>query len=165
VPGRTPRDRLTMLTGMTATADRTGIDEPPAPARPGGSLRRLLTLGFTRFILVGGVSAAIDMGLLWLLHGVLGVWLPVATFTGVAFSFVVNFLLNRRWVFGAAGPAAGQFARYLTLAALNWMLTVLTVTWLTEVVGLYFMLARVLALAVFTVLNFLALRAWVFRAR
>lgn len=148
---------------MTAATDRTVDDELRQPT-PSERVRRLLGSGFVRFVLVGGVSAAIDTGLLWLLHGVLGVWLPVATFAGVSTAFVVNFLLNRWWVFGSASPAGGQLVRYLMLAAVNWGLTVLGVSTLAAA-GTNYLVARLSVLAVLTVLNFIGYRTWVFRDR
>ncbi|MEV0732437.1 GtrA family protein [Polymorphospora sp. NPDC050346] len=126
------------------------------------ALARLLDVGFVRFLAVGGASAALDTGLLWLLHGALGVWLPAATLTAVVAAFVLNFLLNRSWVFVSGGSAGGQFVRYLVLAGLNWVLTVAAVTGLVAL-GAHYLVARVGVLAVLTVLNFVAYRVWVFR--
>jgi putative flippase GtrA len=119
-------------------------------------------MGFVRFVLVGGISAGVDAGLLWLLHGGFGVWLPAATFTGVVSSFGVNFLLNRGWTFGSGAPAGAQLLRYLLLAGTNWLVTVLAVTGLVAL-GLHYLVARFLVLGVMTVVNFLSYRAWVFR--
>ncbi|MEV4755036.1 GtrA family protein [Micromonospora sp. NPDC049559] len=152
---------------MTAAADGT-VAEPGSPtAVPAGgglvaAVRRLLGSGFVRFLLVGGLSAAVDTGLLWLLHGGFGVPVPVATLVGVVTSFVVNFLLNRGWVFAATGSTRGQLVRYLLLAALNWVLTVLSVSALVAV-GVYYLVARLAVLVVLTVLNFVGYRVWVFR--
>ncbi|MEV1288919.1 GtrA family protein [Micromonospora sp. NPDC049679] len=151
---------------MTPPAEQTATARDGAPAgRSGlpGTLRRIVRIGFVRFLVVGGVSAGIDAGLLWLLHGVAGVQLEVATLIAVVSAFVVNFLLNRGWVFGATGTPHGQFARYLTLAALNWILTVVSVSGLVAL-GVHYLVARMAVLAVLTVVNFLAYRSWVFPA-
>ncbi len=112
-------------------------------------------------MVIGGLSAALDTGTLWLLHGVFGVWLPVATFTGVVFAFVFNFLLTRGWVFAARGSAHRQLVRYLLLAAANWAVTVGAVGGLVAL-GANYLHARVAILATMTVVNFLTYRAWVF---
>lgn len=151
---------------MTSAAEQDAPDVPASstrPASPTAPLRQLLRSGPVRFLLVGGGSAAVDTGLLWLLHGAFGVWLPLATFLGVATSNVVNFLLNRNWVFSSSGAAAGQAVRYLLLVGLNWVVTVLAVAGLAGL-GLNYLVARVSVLVVLTVLNFLAYRFWVFRA-
>lgn len=151
---------------MTAAADQSAPDTrmpAAAPVRPPGLVGRLLASGPVRFLLVGGVSAAVDTGLLWLLHGGFGVWLPLATFVGVATSNGVNFLLNRSWVFSSSsGGAGGQLVRYFLLVGLNWLLTVLAVSALVAL-GANYLVARLAVLVVLTAFNFVAYRAWVFR--
>ncbi|WP_329110112.1 GtrA family protein [Micromonospora sp. NBC_01699] len=150
---------------MTTTADQSAPDRrEPASAtdRPTGLVRRLLRTGFVRYLVVGGGSAALDTGLLWLLHGAFEVWLPLATFVGVVTSTGLNFLLNRSWVFASTGGAGGQLVRYLILVGVNWVLTVLMVSALAGL-GLNYLVAKCLALVVLTTLNFLLYRAWVFR--
>jgi putative flippase GtrA len=124
-------------------------------------IRRLLGASLIRYLVTGGLSALIDTGTLWLLHGVLRVWLPAATFTGVLVAFVVNFLLNREWVFAATGSAYRQLVRYLLLAGANWVVTVVAVSGLVGL-GTYYLVARLAVLAVMTLVNFFAYRAWVF---
>jgi putative flippase GtrA len=114
-----------------------------------------------RFLLVGGLSAGIDAGLLVLLHGVLGVWLPLATYLAVATSFVVNFSVNRFWSFHSFHPVGRQLYRYLILAAGNWAFTVAMVTGLVWL-GLHYLVAKAFTLAVAAVLNYIGYRLWVF---
>lgn len=151
---------------MTSAAEQDTSDVPASVTRSGAptaALRQLLRSAPVRFLLVGGGSAAVDTGLLWLLHGAFGVWLPLATFIGVATSNVVNFLLNRNWVFTSGGAAGGQAVRYLLLVGFNWLVTVLAVAGLAGL-GLNYLVARIGVLVVLTVFNFLAYRFWVFRA-
>ncbi|MEV4631132.1 GtrA family protein [Micromonospora sp. NPDC049523] len=150
---------------MTTTADQSTPDtRVPASGstRPSGLVRRLLNTGFVRYLVVGGGSAALDTGLLWLLHGAFNVWLPLATFVGVVTSTGLNFLLNRSWVFSSTGGAGGQLVRYLILVGVNWVLTVLMVAALAGL-GLNYLVAKCVALVVLTTLNFVVYRAWVFR--
>jgi putative flippase GtrA len=138
----------------------TAVASPTPPPR----LRRAAVFfraSLVRFVVTGGLSAAVDTGTLWLLHGVLGVWLPAATFAGVILAFVVNFLLSRGWVFAARGSAYRQLGRYLLLAAANWTITVGAVAGLVGL-GIHYLVARVAILAVMTAVNFVAYRAWVF---
>jgi len=125
-------------------------------------MRVLFEHSLVRFLLIGGASAALDTGVLYLLHGVLGVVLPVATFIAVVAAFGFNFTLNRIWSFGSQSPVAGQFGRYLLLAAGNWVLTVALVTGLSAL-GLHYVVAKIITLAIASALNYVGYRMWVFR--
>ncbi|GII26358.1 hypothetical protein Pme01_59550 [Planosporangium mesophilum] len=115
-----------------------------------------------RFLVSGGAGAAVDGGMLFLLHGKLHVWLPLATFLSVATSYGVNFSLNRFWSFNSVARVGGQMARYLILAAGNWIFNVAMVTGLAAL-GLHYLVAKLITLAVAGALNYVGYRVWVFR--
>ncbi|MFG1839537.1 GtrA family protein [Micromonospora sp. NPDC049175] len=121
----------------------------------------LIAFSLARFVTTGGASFAVDAGTLWVLHGLFDVWLPAATLCGVVLSFVLNFVLNRQWVFAANGSAVRQLRRYLVLAVSNWIITVSSVTALVGL-GAHYLTARIGVLAVMTVVNFTLYRVWVF---
>jgi putative flippase GtrA len=125
-------------------------------------LTALYSHSAVRYLVIGGASAALDAGLLWLLHGVWDVALPVATFVAVATAFFFNFALNRMWSFGSTSPVGTQFAKYLALGVLNWLANVAGVTGLAAL-GMHYLVAKVLVVAVVTVLNYVVYKAWVFR--
>ncbi|BFV58772.1 hypothetical protein KCMC57_up38760 [Kitasatospora sp. CMC57] len=142
----------------------TSLDSPAETSDTSrkGRIRTLLGHSAVRFLIAGVISASVDMGMLFLLHGVLNVPLALATFAGVLTSFAVNFLLNRLWSFGSSAPVAGQSVRYLLMAGCNWVGTVLMVSLLVKL-GLFYLLARALTLAVLSVVNYVGYRRWVFK--
>lgn len=118
-----------------------------------------------RFLVVGGVSAALDLGLLIGLHEVAG--LSVALATTIAFwtALLVNFGLNRAWSFGAAAGgvlAAGTpFARYLVLVGINYVATLVIVTGGVQL-GAPYPLAKVAAIGLGAIWTYVAYDRWVF---
>src|SRR6185369_5587189 len=70
------------------------------------SLTRLSQHSAVRFLIVGGLTFTVDETALFVLHGVIGLWLGLATVLAFAFAFGVNFGLNRVWVF-ASGRSGG----------------------------------------------------------
>jgi putative flippase GtrA len=114
-----------------------------------------------RYLIIGGLSAAADFGLLVLLHGWLGVWLPLATLVAVVTAFLLNFALNRVWSFGSTAPIVRQFSRYLILGCGNWTFTVIGVAALSWL-GLEYLVAKTVTLVLATTVNYLAYRVWVF---
>lgn len=118
-----------------------------------------------RYLVVGLTSAAVDIGGLWLLHGVFGIPLPIAAAVSFLASFVVNFTLNQRWTFGAqTAHTPAQLVRFTILVVANTILTSAGVTGLASL-GLNYLVGKVIVVAVLTVLNFLMLRLWVFQHR
>jgi putative flippase GtrA len=118
---------------------------------------------FLRFFTVGVLSLGTDAGALFILHGVLRIWLPVATATAYAIAFVVNFGLNKIWVFRAAGTLGRQLQRYVGLVVVNLVVTVCAVQLLTWL-GMQYLFAKVFIALVLAVANFLVSRRWIFVA-
>src|SRR2546430_2271136 len=114
-----------------------------------------------RYLVIGGVSAAADFGLLFALHGWLRLWLPAATLIAVVTAFVLNFMLNRVWSFGSTAPIVRQFSRYFLLGCGNWLLTVGMVAALNWF-GLNYLVAKTGTLVLASRINYLAYRLWVF---
>ena len=123
--------------------------------------RRLSRSSLVRYVLVGGLSFIVDLGLVWLLHVAAG-W-PLWIATGCAFvsSFIVNYTLQRLFSFSSRAPHGGALARYSILVATNTVLTVAIVTLLdTTIVGWGW--GKVIATILTTVGNYFAYRQWIF---
>lgn len=126
------------------------------------ALRVTRSSGF-RFLVVGGTSVVVDSGLLWVLHGVLGLWLSPATALAFLAGFVVNFVLNRQWAFTSSsnGRLRHQFAKYLALVAVNLLITVLMVKVLTAL-GVMYLVAKIFTTAVLSTANYFISRKYIF---
>ncbi|MDG6100852.1 GtrA family protein [Dactylosporangium aurantiacum] len=117
-----------------------------------------------RYVVIGVLSAGIDFGLLYALHGGLGVPVGIAAFIAVTLAFFCNFALNRIWSFRSQAPVVGQFGKYLFLGCVNWVLTAILVTAFTAL-GLNYLVAKAIALVLTTGSNYLLYRVWVFKDR
>jgi putative flippase GtrA len=115
-----------------------------------------------RFAVVGGIGFGVDLGGLYLLHGMLLLWLPVATGLAYLVAFAISFVLSRQWVFPDAGAMRRQLVRYLWLVAAVLLLTILGVQALVWVTVPY-LVAKVLTSGVVALVNYVASRWWVFR--
>ena len=121
-----------------------------------------------RFLLVGTTGVGVNMAVLWVLLGHLGLPSLLAAALAVEISICSNFLLNDAWTFGAArgvrhwrtrisafhGAAAVAAGANLGLFAL-----------LTSVAGLHYLAADLIAIAVASVINFSISASWIWRAR
>jgi putative flippase GtrA len=86
----------------------------PSAAEAIGRLRRLLQLQLARFIIVGGATAALLMGLTF---GFLRAGAPpfAGGLAAYAITFGVAYLLQRNWTFQGAGRHARTLPRYFTV--------------------------------------------------
>ncbi len=117
--------------------------------------------GLLRFVAVGVVSVTLDVGTLWLLHGVVGLALPLATALAFGCAFFVNFFVNRAWTFRRRDAGVMALGRYALLVLLNLALVEVGVLSLTGL-GLDYRIARATCTAALVPLNFVVMRHWVF---
>jgi putative flippase GtrA len=121
------------------------------------AIRRLVA-----FVAVGGASALIDAGVFLLLEW-LGLWPTAATAVSFSAAFIVNYRGNRDIVF-RAGAVPGALRRYVVLVIVNLGLSMATVGALTAL-GVVPWLAKGISMVLIAGINYVAMRAWVFRDR
>ncbi len=118
--------------------------------------RQLLAFGF-----IGGLSAAIDAGIFWLLTS-FGVWPALATVISFLSAFLVNYPGNARIVFRAR-HSGRSLRRYITLVLFNLGLStgIVELLVLTHLIPI---VAKLISIVIVAIVNFTAMRNWVFRA-
>lgn len=119
-----------------------------------------------RFVVTGGLSAIVDLGLLLLL---LKTGMPFAVAKSI--SFIVGtttaYLINRRWTFKAE-PSRARFIAVVLLYAVTFAVQVGISTWLNSQLSDSWWrvpLAFVIAQGTATVINFVVQRAVIFKIR
>lgn len=123
----------------------------------------ILNNEIVRFIIVGGISFAIDLGLLMLLHEVFEVelWLatPIAFLTSLAF----NFALQRMFTFRARNGTSVSFVKYCVLVLFNTFAVDVIVNFV-DWLGAGYQIGKVVSTIMITAWNFLLYKHWIFRA-
>jgi putative flippase GtrA len=125
--------------------------------RPGA-----LLVVLPRYIAVGLLSVIVDVGSLTVFHSVLNLGLLLATIIAFAIALVLNYSLNHVWAFDADGLSWHRIFRYGVLVAVNFGLTLSIVTGLSSL-GLYYLVAKAIAVVIAAVINFTGYRLWVFK--
>lgn len=124
----------------------------------------------TQFLAVGGLGVLVDVAAYYALQLVLG----VGHVTARAISFFVaathNWFLNRRYtfVYGRDGAAVGQWASYLLVVLVGFVVNVGTyvvLTTQTRPFARHPLLALLIGIALGTASNFVAARWYVFKGR
>ncbi|HVV75156.1 MAG TPA: GtrA family protein [Mycobacteriales bacterium] len=133
-----------------------------AEAAESGQGRPTLFESLMRFCVTGLGSLGADFGVLALLHSVAHVPLAIATFLGSAAAMLVNYTLNRNWSFQAQAGHGSTLPRYAFMVGVNVGSTLLIVLLLSHL-GLYYLVSKLVAVAVNAGSNFLAGRYWIFK--
>jgi putative flippase GtrA len=115
---------------------------------------------FALFVIVGGASALIDLGLFELIHW-LGVVAAFASGCSFLASTLVNYWANRQFVFNNRFTW-GNLVRYFTLVAANLVVSMLLVFAGTQL-GVDATLAKLASMCVIVVVNYFLSRRWVFQ--
>ncbi len=115
-----------------------------------------------RYLVVGGSTFAIDLGLLVFLHGAEGVWLPLATAIAYCVSIVYNFCLNRWWTFSASEKKSlhQHIAPYVILLGCNLVFTVIFVSTASHFIN--YALAKAISVAIQTTWTYFCYKHFVF---
>jgi putative flippase GtrA len=135
----------------------TGSPVRGEPVTPGRSLAG----SFVRWGITGLLAAGTDLGVLALLHSGAGVGLELATVIGFCCGVAINYTLNHGWSFRSSAAHSRVVVRYAVMVAFNGLSTVLIVAGLHHL-GVYYLLAKLVAIAVNATVNFAAARWWVF---
>jgi putative flippase GtrA len=144
-------------------AGQTSLDDPYGDVTVNqADASGAIGVALPRYVAIGVLTVAIDISLLALLHSAAGVALVPATLIAYTVSLVFNYSLNHVWAFGADGLVWTRLARYAVLVAINLGLTLAIITGLTSL-EVYYLLAKVIAVAVGASINFVGYRKWVFR--
>jgi putative flippase GtrA len=123
-------------------------------------------LQLVRFGLVGGLGFVVNLVVYTLfVHG-FGVEYHVASVVAWIVAVANNFFWNRHWTFDAReGVAHHQAMRFLLVAVVTEVISLLLLTLLVESGGLSKVLAQAIAVAAATPLSFIGNKLWSFSAK
>jgi putative flippase GtrA len=118
---------------------------------------------FLGFVVINSCTFAVDLVLLTLLHGRLGVGLAVAVTVAYACAFTLSYFLNRILNFQSHGAVGPQFAVYVVVVVVNYVAFILGVSSALSALGVEYHVARIVAGACEAVYMYSAMRWVVFR--
>lgn len=117
------------------------------------------------YVLINGSTFGLDLALLTLLHGLLGVVLPAAFTIAYVTAFALSFVLNRRLNFLSHAPVGRQLVVYAIAVAINYLAFILGVATGLSSLGLEYHASRILAGLCEAVYMYCVLRWVVFRQK
>lgn len=124
-------------------------------------ISKFLASSLFKFLLIGGLSFLLDLGLLALCYQVFGWPLWLATGAGFWGSFFFNYFLQRHFAFNGGGTALGGVLRYSGLLVFN-TLAVMGIVELFQFIGAGYVVGKVVATIVTMGWNYFIYKHWVF---
>jgi putative flippase GtrA len=144
------RARFATLTAAIARRLPFGLSEVVAPSLVG-------------YLLINLCTFFLDVGLLGLFHGKVGLPIPAAVTLSYGTASVLSYVLNRVLNFGSHEAVGRQFPLYVLVSGSNYLIFVLGLTDLLSAAGVYYEFSRVLAACCEAVYLYCMLRWVVFR--
>lgn len=119
-----------------------------------------------RYVISGSTGAVANIGTLFVLTHFLGVWYLASSVVAFIVSFFVSFYLQRTWTFQQNLPntVARHMMLYLLTALFNLALNTAIVYISVEYIGLWYVLAQIVAGAIVAVSSFFIYKHLIFTA-
>ncbi len=124
---------------------------------------------FLKFAVVGGSGVIVNLGLLWFLKEVLGIYYLLAAAASIEVSIITNFILNEYWTFrDMRQNDVGILKRGVkfNIVSVVGMAINITVLYLfTDLAGLYYMHSEILGIIAAFLWNYFVNLAWTWRQK
>ncbi|MCX6786454.1 MAG: GtrA family protein [Candidatus Kaiserbacteria bacterium] len=117
-----------------------------------------------RYVISGGTAAFTSVGLLFVFVHFIGAQYIVASAFAFIFGFLVSFTLQKLWTFNNKGTSRThiQLAQYLAITLGNLALNTLLVYTGVEILGLWYLLAQLIASGLIAFYSYFVYRRFVF---
>lgn len=102
---------------------------------------------FIKFVLAGCIATLADLSILFFLTEVVGIWYLFSSVFSFSVGFIVSFLLQKFWTFKdkMSDDLQNQLLKYLFVMGVSLVIGVLSVYFLVDKIGVYYLLGQVLA--------------------
>lgn len=124
-----------------------------------------LTFQFAKFVAVGVLNTAVGLTFIFAAKALLGWGDLAANASGYAVGLVTSFALNRAWTFRDRGRISPALLRFLAAFAVAYLANLVSVFALRDLAHVDSYLAQAAGVVPYTILFFLASRAFVFLDR
>lgn len=124
-------------------------------------------LQFFRYAFVGGIAAVADWTALYFIT-LLGLHYLFSASIAFVIGLIVNFILSKKFVFNSQKShfnVWGEFLGYAIIGLVGLLMTMAIMYLLTEKVGMYFMLSKILATIIVLLWNYIARKILIYKKK
>ena len=97
---------------------------------------------FLGFCLINSFTFGVDLVLLYVMHGVLQLPVPIAVSVAYACAFALSYVLNRIFNFASHAPVGPQLGIYVVVVVVNYLAFILGLVSLLTYLGIDYRIAR-----------------------
>ena len=115
---------------------------------------------FFRYLFVGGFSFLIDFFFLYFFSDICGVYYLISAALSFIISLIVNYLLSTYWVFNKnqIDNKLVEFNIFALIGIIGLIFTEILLYLFTDIIGLYYLISKIIATAIVMFWNFIARR-------
>ena len=117
-------------------------------------------LQFFRYIFVGGTAFIVDFFFLYFFSDICGIYYLMSAVLSFIISVLVNYIMSTRWVFNQdnIGNKVLEFNLFILISTIGLVFTEILLYFFTDIVGLYYLVSKIIASIIVLFWNFLARR-------
>lgn len=115
---------------------------------------------FFRYLFVGGFAFIVDFSLLYIFSDICGIYYLISAIFSFIISLIVNYLISNYWVFNKnqMKNKLMEFTVFSLIGVVGLIFTEILLYLCTDVIGLYYLISKIIATAIVMFWNFLARR-------
>ncbi|MDO5820146.1 MAG: GtrA family protein [Methanobrevibacter sp.] len=117
-------------------------------------------LQFFRYIFVGGTAFIVDFFFLYFFSDICGIYYLISAVLSFIISVLVNYVMSTRWVFNQdnIGNKVLEFNLFILISTIGLVFTEILLYFFTDIVGLYYLVSKIISSIIVLFWNFLARR-------
>lgn len=117
-------------------------------------------LQFFRYIFVGGIAFVVDFFFLYFFSDICGIYYLISGVLSFIISVLVNYVMSTKWVFNQdqINNRVLEFNLFLLISTIGLVFTEILLYVFTDIIGLYYLLSKIIAAIIVLFWNFIARR-------
>ena len=115
---------------------------------------------FFRYLFVGGFAFLVDFFLLYFFSDICGIYYLISAALSFIISLIINYLISTYWVFNKnqINNKIAEFIVFSLIGVVGLIFTEIILFLCTDIIGLYYLISKIIATAIVMFWNFLARR-------
>lgn len=117
-------------------------------------------LQFFRYIFVGGTAFVVDFSFLYFFSDICGIYYLISAVLSFIISVLVNYYMSTKWVFNQDNidNKLLEFNMFIIISTIGLVFTEILLYLFTDIVGLYYLMSKIIASIIVLFWNFIARR-------
>lgn len=117
-------------------------------------------LQFFRYIFVGGTAFVVDFFFLYFFSDICGIYYLISAVMSFIISVLVNYIMSTKWVFNQRNieNKVLEFNLFILISTIGLIFTEILLYFFTDIVGLYYLISKIISAIIVLIWNFLARR-------